>query len=139
MGDDPELAGLDPFALFDAEAARIDAHLATLDDDGWREPTRCAGWDVRTLVAHLAATEEYHHACLADALAEFIGAGVAAGATDVHSFNELGIAARAERSGPELADEWRRENAETRRQFRARGIDSITYDTRRDLRRKAPD
>jgi len=126
MAVDPELADLDPFALFDAEAARIDAFLATLDDEAWRQPTRCAGWDVHDLTAHLAATEEYHHACLDDALDAFLARGVAAGATDVHSFNDLGVRERADRSGPEIAEEWRHASAQTRRRFRERADGTLT-------------
>jgi uncharacterized protein (TIGR03084 family) len=32
--------------------------LEPLDDDGWRRPTRCEGWDVADVVLHLAQTNE---------------------------------------------------------------------------------
>ena len=36
------------------EYRRLLAVLGDLDDDGWRAPTDCIGWDVRAIVAHLA-------------------------------------------------------------------------------------
>jgi uncharacterized protein (TIGR03084 family) len=32
--------------------------LRALDDDAWRRPTRCEGWDVADVVLHLAQTDE---------------------------------------------------------------------------------
>jgi len=64
MTDDRELAGLDPFALLDAEAGRLDAFLSGLGESGWKRASRCAGWTVRDVLGHLAAGEDYHRACL---------------------------------------------------------------------------
>jgi Mycothiol maleylpyruvate isomerase N-terminal domain len=64
MADDRELAGLDPFALLDTEAGRLDAFLSGLGESGWTRPSRCAGWAVRDVAGHLAAAEDYHRACL---------------------------------------------------------------------------
>jgi len=54
MTDDRELAGLDPFALLDNEAGRLDAFLSGLGQSGWKRPSRCAGWTVRDVLGHLA-------------------------------------------------------------------------------------
>jgi uncharacterized protein (TIGR03083 family) len=64
MTDDRELAGLDPFALLDTEAGRLDAFLSGLGEAGWQRASRCAGWTVRDVLGHLAAGEDYHRACL---------------------------------------------------------------------------
>lgn len=40
------------------ELAATQALLATLPDEAWRRPTRLPGWDVLTLVAHLAGAIE---------------------------------------------------------------------------------
>ena len=42
MTDDRELAGLDPFALLDTEAGRLDAFLSGLGEAGWQRASRCA-------------------------------------------------------------------------------------------------
>jgi uncharacterized protein (TIGR03083 family) len=66
--NEPELADLDPFDLMAAEAARIDAFYRRLaTDDDWQAPTRCAGWNRRDLLAHLAAVEDDTAARLAGA------------------------------------------------------------------------
>lgn len=115
-----ELDGLDPYDLLDAEASRIEGFLRGLDGEDWHVRTRCDEWDRRQLAAHLAATEEYHHACLDDALGELFGRFAAAGATDLHSVNDLGVRARADRSAGEVVDEWVAADAETRRRMRER-------------------
>ncbi len=55
-------------AAMDATASVVDgleyqqnalaALLEPLDDEGWRRPTRCDGWDVADVVLHLAHTNE---------------------------------------------------------------------------------
>jgi uncharacterized protein (TIGR03083 family) len=51
---DAELRELDPVDLMGAEAARIEAHVAALPAADWLRPSRCEGWTVRDVVAHLA-------------------------------------------------------------------------------------
>jgi uncharacterized protein (TIGR03084 family) len=41
-----------------AEQAQLSGVLEGLDDDAWRAPTRCEGWDVADVVLHLAQTDE---------------------------------------------------------------------------------
>jgi uncharacterized protein (TIGR03083 family) len=53
---EPELADLDPFVLMAGEAARIEAFYRATRN--WRAPTRCAGWNRRDLLAHLAGVED---------------------------------------------------------------------------------
>ena len=60
MVDDQDLQGLDPYELMAAEAARFDSFFAHTNADDWDQPTRCAGWSRRDLLAHLAASEDYN-------------------------------------------------------------------------------
>ncbi|MDP9336306.1 MAG: maleylpyruvate isomerase N-terminal domain-containing protein, partial [Actinomycetota bacterium] len=64
MTDDQDLAGLDPYELMATEASRLDQFFASAGAGDWSKPTRCEGWSVRDLLAHLAASEDYNLACL---------------------------------------------------------------------------
>jgi uncharacterized protein (TIGR03083 family) len=125
--DDSELAGLDPFGLLDREAARLEAHFSSLADAAWARPSRCEGWSVRDVLAHLLAVEDYHHACLDGTVAAFEEQVVAKGGTDLQRANAIGIARFAGRTPAELLTEWQTASAETRRGFRER--DDGTVDT----------
>lgn len=102
-----ELAGLDPYELMRSEAARIDAMLAGMPPDAWHEPTGCAGWDRHDLVAHLAGSEEYNHACLDDRIDDLMGRAGEAGVSDVDGFNQWTVDRRRDMDEPELVHEWR--------------------------------
>jgi uncharacterized protein (TIGR03083 family) len=115
------LEGFDPWDALDAEAARIDRYLSGLGAERWQAPSRCEGWTVRDVLAHLTATEDYHRACLDGTVATRVGELVEQGATDVASFNAIGIAELADRSPAELLEQWRVANEATRRRFRERG------------------
>lgn len=115
-----QLDGFDPYDELDRESERVEAYLRSLQGDEWGAPTRCADWDRRSLAAHLAGTEEYHRACLDDTLRELFAAGLAAGATDVNSFNAIGVQKRASMTADEVVEEWAGLNAANRRDFRAR-------------------
>jgi uncharacterized protein (TIGR03083 family) len=41
---------------------RFEALLRSLDDDSWRAPTRCAGWTVQDVVAHLVTVNAFWEA-----------------------------------------------------------------------------
>src|SRR5712691_4281938 len=127
MTDDSELAGLDPFGLLDREAARLEAYFSNLADADWARPSRCEGWSVRDVLAHLLAVADYHHACLDRTVAAFEEQVVAKGGTDLQRANAIGIARFAGRTPAELLTEWQTANAETRRGFRER--DDGTVDT----------
>jgi uncharacterized protein (TIGR03083 family) len=117
------LAGLDPFDILDAEAARLDAHFGALPPDGWDRPSGCAGWSVRDVLAHLAGEERYNHACLDGDLDGFRRELVDAGA-EPGSFNEWCVRQRRGRPVGEVLDEWREASARTRRDMRARGAEA---------------
>ncbi|MEX2393154.1 MAG: maleylpyruvate isomerase N-terminal domain-containing protein, partial [Actinomycetota bacterium] len=89
----------------------------------WSAPTRCAGWSVRDLLSHVDAIEVYHSACLDDALADFFAKGTAAGATDMNSFNDLGVRERADLPVDDVLASWRAANGDVRRRMRERGAD----------------
>jgi uncharacterized protein (TIGR03083 family) len=118
------LADLDPFALYDAEARRLDRFFDTLDDAGWQRPSRCAGWTVRDVLAHLAGQEAYNHACLDGTVPELFARlereGVGRG---LDSFNEWGVQRRRGVPVGEVLAEWRETNGATRRRMRERGRD----------------
>jgi mycothiol maleylpyruvate isomerase-like protein len=60
MVDDHDLIGLDPFAILDLEALRLDAFFSSLKDSGWTRASRCANWTVRDVLGHLLSGEDYH-------------------------------------------------------------------------------
>jgi uncharacterized protein (TIGR03083 family) len=121
MTDDRELTGLDPFALLDTEAGRLDAFLSGVGEAGWQRASRCAGWTVRDTLGHLAASEDYHRACLDGMVAAFLAGFGERGGTDLDSLNALGVADYAGLSPAEALARWRAASADNRRRFRERG------------------
>ena len=121
MTDDHELAGLDPFALLDNEAGRLDAFLSGLGESGWTRASRCAGSTVRDVLGHLAAGEDYHRACLDGAASAFLAGFAGRGGTDLDSVNALGVGDYAALSPAQVLARWRAASASNRRRFRERG------------------
>jgi uncharacterized protein (TIGR03083 family) len=118
--DDHDLEGLDPYDLMAAEAARIDGFLGARTDGDWQEPTRCAGWNARDLLAHLLASEDYNQACLDGTVQEFLTGIGAKGASDLATANEIGIRELDDRTPGQLLEAWRTRAAQNREGFRAR-------------------
>jgi uncharacterized protein (TIGR03083 family) len=125
MTDDRDLQGLDPYDLLDAEAGRLDRYFSGLDESGWAKPSRCEGWSVRDVLAHLRSSEDYHHACVEGTVAALMTSMAEKGATDLGTANEIGIRELDDRSTEELLDDWRRVNADTRAHFRERDGDNL--------------
>ncbi|MGH9212808.1 MAG: maleylpyruvate isomerase family mycothiol-dependent enzyme [Acidimicrobiales bacterium] len=121
MTDDSALDGFDPFDALDREAVRLDAFFSTLPATEWVRHSRCPGWSTRDLLAHLAASEAYHHACLDGRVRELLTNLAARGATDLDSANRIGIEQLADYTPKELLSMWRAANLETRQGFRQRG------------------
>jgi uncharacterized protein (TIGR03083 family) len=48
---------------------RLEALLAALDDDGWRSPSRCDGWTVQDVVAHLVGVNAFWQGSVSAGLA----------------------------------------------------------------------
>jgi len=115
------LDDLDPFAIFDAEAERLDRFFAGLDDAAWLRPSGCAGWAVRDVLAHLAGQEAYNHACLDDDLDGLSARMKREGVDSLEDFNEWTVRARRDRPVAGVLAEWRAENGETRRRTRTLG------------------
>jgi uncharacterized protein (TIGR03083 family) len=115
------VADIDPFDLYDVEAERCAAFLQ--GDPDWSAPTRCEGWNVRDLLSHFAGVETYHLACLEDTIAALFEEGGRHGATDMDSFNQWIIDARADLSTEEVFKEWRDKNHEVRDRMRKLGRD----------------
>jgi len=119
--DDSELRDLDPFDLLDAEAARLDGFFAELDDEGWKQPTRCAGWRRREMLAHLAGSEVYNRASLDGEVSALLKRAADAGVTDVDGFNDWMVREREDSEAADVLAEWREANADVRRRLRQRG------------------
>src|SRR5687768_7011018 len=121
MVDTSDVAGLDPFELYDTESERVAKFFETTDETVWARDTRCAGWRVREILAHLAAVETYHLACLDDTIQELFEEATKAGVTELNSFNDWAVERRGDRPRDEVLQEWRTKNGEVRRQMRERG------------------
>jgi uncharacterized protein (TIGR03083 family) len=114
------LEGLDPYDLMDTEAARIDRHLSTLGPAQQAAPSVCEGWSVKDVVGHLAASEEYNHACLDDSLGALFQRLSASGANDLDSFNAYGVEQLRPVAFGAVVEQWRDACGRTRRELRAR-------------------
>jgi uncharacterized protein (TIGR03083 family) len=121
MAGEARVADLDPFDLLDTEAERVARFFENGPD--WTKPTRCKGWEVRDLLAHLDAVETYHTACLDDRVQDFFEEQGKKGATDMDSFNALGVRERRELPVEEVLKSWRERNREVRRRMRESGRD----------------
>jgi uncharacterized protein (TIGR03083 family) len=119
MTDDSALDGFDPFDVLDREAVRLDAFFSTLLASEWSLPSRCPGWTTRDMLAHLAASEAYHHACLEGRVGELLTDLAAQGATDLDSANRIGVERLSAYEPRELLSMWRAANLETRQGYRA--------------------
>jgi uncharacterized protein (TIGR03083 family) len=104
-----------------AEAARIEAHLRVLPPDEWRRPSRCEGWTVRDVIAHLAATEEYHRACLDGRVRAYLADAAARGGASIDEFNALGIATLDGVPDDVVLEQFVVDDAATRRGLATRG------------------
>lgn len=122
VADPRELADLDPFDLMDVESIRLDIFFATLPDDGWAKSSRCVGWTVRDLLAHLATVETYSRACLDDTVDQLLAEAQDAGAEDMDGFNEWGVRSHHGLSPQALYERWRADNGDVRRRMRWRGV-----------------
>ncbi|MCG5215293.1 maleylpyruvate isomerase family mycothiol-dependent enzyme [Streptosporangium sp. KLBMP 9127] len=118
------LEDLDPFGIFETEAARLDRFFSALDETAWNRPSRCAGWSVRDVLAHLAGEELYNHACLDDDIEGFSALLTEEGVTGFESFNEWCVLRRRGLPYEDVLVEWRTLNGETRRRMRALGRDT---------------
>jgi len=118
------LQDLDPFDIFDAEAARLEAYFTGLSGREWDRPSRCAGWSVRDVLAHLAGEELYNQACLDDDLPGLFARLEREGVTGLAAFNDWCVAVRRDRPVLQVLREWHTKNADTRRRMRERGADA---------------
>ena len=120
---DGAVRDLDPFAIFDAEAARLDRFFGSLDESAWSAPSRCAGWSVRDVLGHLAGEELYNHACLDGDLTELFARLQVAGISGFNDFNEWCVRERRGVPVGEVLAEWRDADGETRGRMRELGRD----------------
>ncbi len=121
--DDRELRDIDPFDVLDAEYRRLDGFFSSLGADDWRRPTRCVGWTVRDMLAHMVGAERYNQACLDDTLASLFEEVERAGVAGFDGYNEWSIATQADRPTDAVLATWQTMAHDTRRRLRARGRD----------------
>lgn len=106
MPDDSELDDIVPYDLMAAEAERIAQHYQSMSDDELQQPSRCAGWSRRDLLAHLAASEEYNTAALDGTVQQFLASMGEKGATDLATANDLGVRSLDEMSTQQVLELW---------------------------------
>ncbi|GAA3218628.1 maleylpyruvate isomerase family mycothiol-dependent enzyme [Nonomuraea helvata] len=123
MADDL-LKDFNPFDIFDAEAARLDRFFSGLDEAGWQRPSRCEGWSVRDVLAHLAGEELYNHACLDGTVEDLLTRLSTSGVAGYNDFNEWSVRQRRDLPVEDVLEEWRTKNGETRRRMRELGPDA---------------
>ncbi|MBW2147658.1 MAG: maleylpyruvate isomerase family mycothiol-dependent enzyme [Deltaproteobacteria bacterium] len=109
----------DPFSVLDGEIARLNAFFTGLRPEEWLSPTRCQGWSVRDMVAHLDCVEEYNEACLNDDLES-----LSAVFSDLDDFNDRHIRKRAHLSNEEVLKQWRARQAGVRQAWEGLGLDA---------------
>ncbi|MFB4294241.1 maleylpyruvate isomerase family mycothiol-dependent enzyme [Nonomuraea sp. ATR24] len=115
------LRDFDPFDIFDTEAARLDRFFSGLDEEGWRRPSRAAGWTVRDVLGHLAGEELYNQACLDGTLPELRELMESQGISGYDEFNEWCVRQRRGVPVAEVLEEWRTKNGDTRARMRELG------------------
>ncbi|MET9343413.1 MULTISPECIES: maleylpyruvate isomerase family mycothiol-dependent enzyme [unclassified Nonomuraea] len=120
-----QLKEFDPFDIFDTEAARLDRFFSSLDEEEWDRPTRCAGWSVRDVLAHLAGEELYNHACLDGDVEGFFDLVEREGVKGFDQFNQWCVEQRRELPVEQVLEEWRTKNGETRERMRALGREGV--------------
>jgi uncharacterized protein (TIGR03083 family) len=125
MVDDSDLGGLDPYDLMAAEATRLDEYFGSLGDNDWDRASRCDGWSIRDVLAHLTSSEEYNRACLDGTVQQLMAGWGAKGATDLDSANELGIRAWDGHPTAEVLGVWRDQSTRNLADFRARDGGSV--------------
>jgi uncharacterized protein (TIGR03083 family) len=127
MAGERHLDGLDACDVWDAEAQRLVAHLASLPDDDptWHAQSRCADWTVRDVLAHLVGEQSYFAACLSGTVSDLMAEMGSRGATDLTSFNAIGIADQDGKPPSQLLAEWRAADATARAGFADRGDGTV--------------
>ena len=120
MVDDADLQGLDPYDVMQAEANRLEVFFSGLDDATWSRASRCEGWSVRDVLAHLLASEQYNTASLEGTVGDFLASLGARGATDLSSANALGIRDLDGESTAQIIEAWRAANTRVREGLRNR-------------------
>jgi uncharacterized protein (TIGR03083 family) len=114
-----DLPEADPFATLDDEIARLNVFFNSLCPKDWEEATRCEGWSVRDMLAHLDSDEVYNEACLDDTLE-----ALAANFKSIDDFNQRQIQNRAHLSNEEILMQWRTRQARVRKNWEVLDLDT---------------
>jgi uncharacterized protein (TIGR03083 family) len=102
--------------------ARLDRFYTALAASDWHQPTRCAGWDRKDLLAHLCGVEDYTRACLDDSVDDYLSEVKSSGGYERH--NDVVVRRRAGSPPGELLAEWRDKATGNHRRLRERGLDA---------------
>ena len=122
MPDDSHLAGIDPYAAWDREAARLADHLrGRPNDDAKWEPLGVRGLDDPRRARPPPGRAGVLRRLPVRDVAELMQRFGEQGAIDLDSFNTIGIAVVADRSPSELLAEWIEQDEQNRAGFRDRG------------------
>lgn len=96
-----------------AALAEQDAELAGLlvnaDEDGWRRPSRCEGWDVADVVLHVAQTNEMAVASVEGRFGEYLEAAARSlpgPFADVDAGADLAVAAERDQPPAQIRARW---------------------------------
>jgi uncharacterized protein (TIGR03083 family) len=84
----------DWMAAAEEEYRRLGALLADLTEDDWRQPTDCAEWDVRQVVAHLVGAAESTASVRELLRQQRLGRALRPGEPDVDGMNALQVQER---------------------------------------------
>ena len=104
------------------QQAQLAALLGPLTAEAWGLPTRCAGWDVRDVVLHLAQTDAMALASLEGRFGEDVAervAGVGAPASTVDDGAAAMVAAERDQPPATVHERWRRGTARLLQGFRS--------------------
>jgi uncharacterized protein (TIGR03083 family) len=102
---------------YDAEIARLRAHLGRLKPKYWSARSHCRGWTVKDIVAHLSTNEVYNQAGLDNRLRELPFSG------GLNGWNARGVRIRRGLSPMETLQEWEARQERVRRAWGAIGLD----------------
>lgn len=112
-------------AILEAEWASILSLCESLDEAQWSTQTECPGWSVKDNISHLIGIENLLRGAPADPPLADPGPHVR---NDIGAFNEAAIAARRDRPGSAVLDEFRavsRERIDALRELPAEKWDEI--------------
>lgn len=114
-----DLPGVDPFSVLSEEIERLKNFFHALSEKEWQAPTRCEGWTVRDIVAHLDNVEEYNEACL-----DYTLDAMLIDFSSLDDFNTMHIRIRSHLSNKEILHRWIARQDRVRKAWERLGLGS---------------